>query len=379
MEVYDFYNIAIITSVAFASPILAERLRVPAVVVEIVAGIILGVSFLNLIKNSEWVSFLSALGLIFLMFLSGLEIDFNLLLKKENVFRPLVYLSISFSLVLLITRLLGLDFIYAILLTNVSVGIVMLTLRELKIETSNFGQVGVVTSLLTDFTTMFLLSIYVILLTTEGGILQIALPFGIFTIFILSYYLGRLAIWYFPDFMSKWFEEDPMELGVRGSIAIIIFFVGVSYFLGVEAILGAFLAGTLFSLTFRSGEVLSRKLFGIGYGFLIPIFFIQTGASTKLIFDFSAIYFIILLLLIAYTVKIFPSFVVFGDRIKALSFGILQTSKLSLTIAAVEIGFKLGLISSFEKTNIILFTILTSLLSPTLFKFYTKKYEKLID
>ncbi len=379
MEIYDFYNIAIITTVAFVSPILAERLRVPAVVVEITTGILLGVSFLNLIKNSEWVSFLSALGLIFLMFLSGLEIDFNLLLKRENVYRPLVYLSLSFMLVVLVTQAIGLDFIYAILLTNVSVGIVIPTLRELRMESTNFGQASIVTSLLTDFTTMFLLSIYVILLTTEGGVLQIALPFSIFTIFIVSYYIGRLAIWHFPNFMSKWFEEDPMELGVRGSIAIIIFFVGISYFLGVEAILGAFLAGTLFSLIFRSGEVLSRKLFGIGYGFLIPIFFVQTGASTKLIFDFNAVYFIIILLFIAYVVKVLPSFAVFRDRRKALGFGMLQTSKLSLTIAAVEIGFKLGLISGFEKSNIILFTILTSLLSPTFFKFYTRRQILNVD
>ena len=363
----SFSTIAIITAVAFISPIVAERLRTPAVVVEIIAGILLGVSFLNLIKTSEWVSFLSALGLIFLMFLSGLEIDFNLLLKKENIYKPLAFLATSFSSALLFTRMLGLDFIYAILLTNVSVGIVVPTLRELRLESTDFGQMNVVSSLLTDFTTMFLLSIYVVLLTTKGGFLQIAFPFSIFSIFVIAYYLGRLAIWHFPEFMAKWFEEDPMELGVRGSMAIIFFFVGISYFLGVEAILGAFLAGALFSMVFRSGEMLSRKMFGIGYGFLIPIFFVQTGASIKLGFDYRAVYFILLLLIIAYVVKLLPSFAVFRGK-QALTFGILQTSKLSLTIAAVEIGFKIGVISGTEKANLILFTILTSLISPILFK-----------
>ena len=377
MDFADFSTIAIITTVAFISPIVAEKLRTPAVVLEIVAGIILGVSFLNLITPSEWVSFLSALGLIFLMFLSGLGIDFNLLLKKENIYRPLLFLAASLFLALLFTRFFSLDFIYAILLTNVSVGIVVPTLRELRLESTVFGQMNVVTALLTDFTTMFLLSIYVILLTTEGGILQIALPFSIFSIFILAYYLGRFAIWHFPGFMSKWFEEDPMELGVRGSMAIIVFFVGISYFLGVEAILGAFLAGSLFSLIFRSGEVLSRKLFGIGYGFLIPIFFVQTGASTLLTFDFRSIYFTLLLLVFAYSVKLLPSFFIFRGR-QALTFGVIQTSKLSLTIAAVEIGFKVGVISGAERAVIILFTILTSLISPTLFKILEKEeIEKL--
>ncbi len=248
-EVEQFTTIALISVIAFISPIIAEKIRVPAVVLEIVLGMVFGVSFLNLIYSSEWLSFLSLFGLIFLMFLAGLEIDAETVLRSGHLKKVVAFFILSLSLSAAFTILAGLSFFYAIILTNVAVGVVVSVLREIGTDKEEFGQLNIVAALVSDFSTMFLLSIYFL-----TGYLQIAFAFAIILVFLAAYRFGKLVIWYFPEFISKWFSDEPSEIGVRGSLAIMILFVGLSSFLGVEAILGAFLAGVLLSITFRVGR-----------------------------------------------------------------------------------------------------------------------------
>ncbi|ADB57496.1 cation:proton antiporter [Archaeoglobus profundus] len=358
----DLITITLISLIAFLSPLLAERLNIPAVVVELVLGMFLGVSFLNAIKHSEWLSFLALLGLIFLMFLSGLEIDITAILREKRTL-PLsvAFLILSLIVSFAITQALGLSLLYAILLANVAVGIVVSTLRELKIEKTKFGQMSIITAFITDVTTMFLLSIYFL-----SGFIQIIFAFLIIVAFFISYHLGRLVIWHFPEFVARWFVRDPMEIGVRGSLAIMTVFVGLSYILGVEAILGAFLAGLLLSTLFRGGKKLYDKLYGIGYGFLIPIFFIKTGAEFYFRIDLNMIKFALILLAVSYIVKVLPALILRFER--ALTFGVLQSTKLSLTVAGVTIGVSAGILSDFEATSLITFTIISCLISPTIFR-----------
>ncbi len=359
------------------SPILSERIRIPAIIVELFAGMTLGA--LNIIKPLEWLDFLSSLGLIFLMFLSGLEINFDLIVRSgRSVWKFVLFTFLSFVLALSVTHALKLNFLYAILLTNVSIGIVVPTLREVANRKDEFFQFNLIAAFITDFTTMFLLSSYVLSITAGSGY-QIAFAFAIFLIFIAAHYVGRFAIWHFPNFMARWFIDDPSEIGVRGSMAVVFFFVGLSYFLGVEAILGAFLAGALISVVFRGGEKLNAKLFGIGYGFLIPIFFIYLGSTLTVSLSSEVLFLTIILAASSYAVKLIPALLIFGDSMgfrRSLSFGILQTSKLSLTIAGVEIGRQIGLISESEKLSLIFFTIITCLVSPAIFRNLVKTETK---
>jgi len=362
----DFTTITLITLIAFLSPLVAEKIKVPAVVIEILLGALLGVSVLNIISHSEWLSFLALLGLIFLMFLSGLEIDLGVVIGDKSVLRlTVVYLLLSFSTAVVAVKLLNLDFIYAILLTNVAVGLVISTLRELKLESTTYGQMNVIVAFITDVSTMFLLSLYFL-----SGVVQILFALMIVLAFFVAYYVGRLVIWHFPNFVSRWFTDEPMEIGVRGSLAIMMFFVGLSHLLGVEAILGAFLAGVLISIVFRGGKKLYDKLYGIGYGFLIPIFFVKTGADFRFTLDEKTVANVLLLLFISYVVKIIPS-LLFARRMglrNSIAFGVLQSSKLSLTIAGVTIGVTAGVITENEATSLITFTIIACLVSPTLFR-----------
>jgi Kef-type K+ transport system membrane component KefB len=103
-------------------------------------------------------------------------------------------------------------------------------------------------------------------------------------------------------------EEDDQELGVRISLAPSFFFIALSELVHLESVLGTFMGGALLSVVFRRKGNLERKLSGIGYGFLIPIFFINVGIN----FDLSniltpSLLFTLKLLIAALAVKIIPS------------------------------------------------------------------------
>ena len=136
--------------------------------------------------------------------------------------------------------------------------------------------------------------------------------------------------------------------------------------------MGAFLAGVMLALLFRGGTVLEQKLYGIGYGFLIPIFFINIGMQ----FDVGAfaevgIYLILAeILFIAFVVKIVPALLLrlrysWKDSISA---GVLLSSRMSLIIAMAAVGLELNLIDTSMESAIIMLAIITSIGCPTLFR-----------
>ncbi|MBW1746444.1 MAG: cation:proton antiporter, partial [Deltaproteobacteria bacterium] len=104
-------------------------------------------------------------------------------------------------------------------------------------------------------------------------------------------------------------REDPVETGVRASLALLFVFVGFSGILGIEPVLGAFLGGALFSLIFRYRGVLEEKLMGFGYGFLIPIFFIHVGMNfdLRVLLEWQIFLNAAGLFLVAWIIKIIPS------------------------------------------------------------------------
>ena len=341
---------------------------------EIICGIIIGRSVLGIFSGEEeGIAFLASFGFIFLMFLVGMEIDFSQVEvhgAKLFVLGTLIFI-ITLAISMFLTHQMGYGFYMALVLSTSSVGLILPTIKEQGLLKSELGQTIIISAFVADFTTMLLLTVHT--LYHEKGItwemLLIAL---IFMLFFAVYYAGKLAIWHYPERLSKWFKSDhPSEIGVRASFALLLVFVVLAEVVGVEAILGAFLAGVMLSLLFRGGTVLEQKLYGIGYGFLIPIFFISVGMQ----FDLGAlarggIYLVPMLLLIAFVVKTVPSllFLVRHSLKDSISAGVLLSSRLSLIIAVAAVGMKLDLITTAMGSAIILLAIITSISCPTIFK-----------
>lgn len=209
----DATMLVVITLLAFLTPLLAERVRIPAVVLEVFAGMIFGY-YWGIIYQTEWLEFLSRLGLIFLMFLSGLELNFNLLKRNfKSTVNGLVYFIVAFAVVIGITTLLALPFLYPIILMTTSVGIVLPILREMGIIKSPMGQQLLATAVIADIATMIILASYAIWVKTGVLNYEILLVLGICLAFIAAYFIGRYMIWYFqissPDgsLVTPWRSE----------------------------------------------------------------------------------------------------------------------------------------------------------------------------
>jgi Trk K+ transport system NAD-binding subunit len=168
-------------------------------------------------------------------------------------------------------------------------------------------------------------------------------------------------------------SQATVQIKVRGAIVILLIFVAMAESLGVELILGAFLAGMLVGL-FKSpqDDSLVNKLEAFGFGLFIPIFFIVTGANLNiqaLIANPQNLIFLPVLLVLSIFVKLVPALILksrIGWR-SSIATGILLNTHLSIEVAIAIIGEQLGLITAATSAVIIVFAILTVILMPIIF------------
>jgi trk system potassium uptake protein TrkA len=394
----SFIPLLMVIALAFLVPILLSRIRIvqiPVVVGEIIAGIIVGQSGLGLVEETAGLRLLSELGFAFLMFLSGLEIDFSNVPSdgegrggdtdrvRRTLSNPFVVGHVLFGLTVIGSGLAAFflasqglvndAWIMALILSTTSLGVVVPVLKERRLTGERYGQYILVAALVADFASILLISIYV-LLRSQGLTSEILLVLVLFAAFVATYRLATLSREHLPA--ERIFEElstATSQIKTRGALALALVFIALAEGLGIEIILGAFLAGVIVSLL-SDGEstALQEKLEAIGYGFFIPIFFIMVGVRfdlPALLGSSSALLLVPLMIGIAYSVKFIPS-LLFRFRYpwrETLAAGALLSSRLSLIIAASAIGLELGLISDAINSAVILVAIITVTISPLLF------------
>ena len=390
-EPTSFVSLLWVITLAVLVPLTLNRfkwLRVPIIVGEILAGIAFGKSGLNLIHNDPALNVMSAFGFSFLMFLAGMEIDFSMMSFggggrrgwKEN---PVALSLLLFAGTLLLASLITLGMAYvglvsrwttmALILSTTSLGVVVPVLKEKNLSVGVYGQTLLLSALVADFATMFLITIEATILAS-GLTTDVLLVSILFVAFFAFYRSGTVITRWEPlQRAVSELADSTAQIRVRGALALMLAFVALSEKLGAEVILGAFLAGAVVTLLYaHRSEDLYRKLEAIGFGFFIPVFFITVGTGfdlAALVSDREAIYLFLGLLVAAYLVKLIPSLILvpgFSWR-KAVSGGLLLSSRLTLIIAAAAIGLRLGVISTTTNSAIILIAIVTCTISPALF------------
>jgi CPA2 family monovalent cation:H+ antiporter-2 len=391
-EEFPFLSLLLITALAAFVPLLASRLRrlrVPIVVGEILAGIIVGQSGLNLIEPSPALDFLATFGFTYLMFLSGLEVDFAALLALRNrvnggwLTNPLVLglavfvLTVAGGLVVALglTRvgLIQNPLIMALILSTTSLGIVVPVLKERSLTGSQYGQSLLISALVADFVTLLLISV-VVAVISHGLTFELLLVLLLLGAFATIARVGQLAA---GDARLRRLVEElshaTAQIRVRGAFALMVAFIVLAEWLGTEIILGAFLAGAIISLLAgREGSELHMKMEAMGFGFFVPIFFIMVGVRfdlPALLSSPQALLLVPLLLGVAYVVKFLATLLYrlnFSWR-ETLAAGALLSSRLSLIIAAAAIALDLGIINQATNASVILVAIVTCTLSPMLF------------
>ncbi len=380
MESFDPLSIIIISLGAFALPILANRVKIPSIVLEIAYGLLIG-PVLGLVTSSEFISGLAILGFFLLMFLSGFEIELDTFEDKgiKQLSTPLFIFLGTLGMSLLIVDFLQYDLFLALVLGTTSVGIVVPILRTDEKIKSQYGQVILLAAIIADFLTLVIATVYASIVNTGDLITSSLNAVLYFIVIFLVLRLLRRAAWWYPETFQRLFNaDDPEEIGIRASLAMMLSLVGLSVLFNIEPILGAFLAGTVFALVFPNRGSLEISLKGFSYGFLIPIFFINIGLNYDIGILTNRTFYVevILLFALAILVKLVPSFVmlIFNIKIRDIfAAGFLLSARFSLIIAMAEIGVELGLLSQKVESEIIFLAALTATFAPIGYRFFSIK------
>ncbi|MGP1906660.1 monovalent cation:proton antiporter family protein [Metabacillus sp. JX24] len=385
----SFSSLVIVLLAAFITPLILHRFKIkvmPVVVAEIIMGIVIGKSGFDLVQQDMWLETLSMLGFIFLMFLSGLEIDFTAFIggrKKEVlpsgkeapntflvsflVFVGIFILSLLLSYLFVLIGFIENAFLMTLIISTISLGVVVPTLKDAGIMKSNIGQIILLVAVIADLVTMILLAVFASIYGGENTNMWLMLI--LFGAGVALYFIGK-------TFQSRSFIETlskgTIQIGTRAVFTLIIVLVALSETIGAENILGAFLAGVLVSLLSPNKEMV-QKMDSFGYGFLIPIFFVMVGVDLDIwsLFKDPKILMLIPLLFIALLIsKILPIYLLkrWYDTKTTLAAGFLLTSTLSLVIAAATIGERVNVIDSQMSGALILTAVLTSIFTPIGFK-----------
>lgn len=386
-----FLSLVIVVVAAFLTPIIVNRLNInflPVVVAEILMGIIIGHSFLNLVERDSVLNILSTLGFIFLMFLSGLEIDFKAFKKdsrsrqgknkqEKNLPSHLNLALTVFGFIMLISIILAYAFkwlglvddvlLMVIIISTISLGVVVPTLKEMNIMRTTIGQFILLVAVLADLVTMLLLTVYGAINGHGGSTIWLT---GILIVFTIIFYIIG-GLFKRMSFLQK-LMDGTTQIGIRAVFALIILLVALAEGVGAEYILGAFLAGVVVSLL-NPDEEMVEKLDSFGYGFFIPIFFIMVGVDLNIpsLIKEPSLLLIIPVLILAFIVsKLIPVLFIkrWFDTKTTIASAFLLTSTLSLVIAAAKIAEQLKTISAETSGILILSAVITCVFVPIIFK-----------
>jgi Kef-type K+ transport system membrane component KefB len=351
----------------------------PAVVLEIVLGIAVGPSGLDWVHVDVPVTVLALIGLSFLLFLAGLELDVGAI--RGRVGRVFVVYGCSAVLALIagvIVESLDNDnepVFVAIIVASTSLGLVVPVLRDAGETFSPFGQLVLAGSSLGEFGAILALALFYSGNGTRlSSQLLLLIGFSILVV-VLAFALTRIER--SPRFMDTLVrqEETSAQLGVRLAILVLALFVAFSSELGFEAVLGAFVAGALLRITDPeerlTHERLRSKLEAIGYGFLIPAFFVTSGLQ----FDADAlarrpesIAMIPVLAVMFLVARGVPALLYRGmyEPRRLAAAGLLQATTLSIPVVAVRIGLELHTIDADTGAAIIAAGLVTVIVYPAI-------------
>ena len=364
-------------------PFLSKRLRIPSIFMLIISGLIIGPNGTGLLANNDTIKIFADTGILYLMFLAGLEIDLNSFLK--NKYKSFLHGSLTFvlciSLGFLVTRvLLNLSFLSALLVASMFATQTLISYpiaSRLNITRRESVILTIGGTLITDTSVLILLTI---ISGAHNGVLNFAFWLKLF--FSVGGFMF-VVLWVFPK-IARWFFNTIQSDSVSQYIfVLLVLFVSstLADLAGIEPIVGAFLSGLALNRVLPHRSPLMNRTMFIGNAIFIPFFLISVGMLIDLKVIFSgfetallALLFVGVGLSVKYGIALFIQNI-FGytkaDR--HVIFG-LSASQAAATIAIALIGYEMGLVS----TIILNSTILVVLITCTVSSFVTERAGRVI-
>ena len=376
-------DLVLVLAVAAVVPLAlaaVPRIAVPAAVVEILAGIVLGPDVLALVDPDTAVLTVSTIGLAFLLFLAGLELDLEDLRGRlaRRAAHGLVLSLVAAAGVGALLQATGLvrdGRLVAVLLVATSLGLVVPLLRDAGLAGRPVGRLVVAGASLGELAALLLLSLVateqqggvgpvLLLLLALAGVALLVLV-GTAQVSMVSavrQVVGRLA-------------DTTAQIRVRLAVLLVVGLAAVAEGLGFEAVLGAFLAGLVLGRLDPDGVVVHPhfrlKLDGIGFGFVVPVFFVTSG----LLFDVDALrsspgelakvplFLLALLVVRALPAVVYRSELSWRDVVAA---GLLQATSLPVLVVGAAIGQETGALEAGSAAALVGAGLLSVVLLPAL-------------
>ncbi len=389
-------SLLIVLLAALMTPLVMARFNisvVPTAVAEIVVGIVLGKSLLHWVTLTTSLNQLSTLGVIILIFLSGMEIDFDLFKPQKNIngeapakWSPLKLAISSYAGILITAALLGWilqltglfsDVLLAtILFSTIALGVVIAALTEKELLSKALGQTILLTAALGEIIPLLALTAYASLNGGHSNRLWLVLLIFLAAIILLMRFRSIYR------FFAK-IDKTTTQLDIRLAFFLIFTLVTIAEQVGAENILGAFLAGIVMKLL-QPSTATRDKLTSIGYGFFIPIFFITTGAKLNLgnlLADRESLILIPIFFVCFLLAKIVP-ILIFRQRFtmkNAVASSFLASTTITLVLPTLQVAQNLHVINTQQAGAFTLAAVLTCICSPIIFnRLYQPEKEDLV-
>lgn len=372
-------NITLILTLSlliWGSPFVAKFLRLPIPPVEIILGSI--VAYLGLVGHNQYFTLIAEVGFLYLMFLAGMEVDLKQLTRSPKIVIQRSMLFLIFMVVFSI--IFGLIFdLHAIVIVSmplISIGL-LASLSKVYGKKESWIRLAFIAGVLGEILSIAALTVFDAAITT-GSPLDLILKVGYLLLFIfvilILYKMFNLLFWWYPELKSVLVPKvDTSAQDIRLSMALFFILIAVMLSLELELALGAFIGGMAISAFFHHEKELEKKMSSLGFGFLVPLFFIHVGAS----FDLKALplegvvsgaLLITVLMIVSRLLAAIVLKGISGGSKDALLIALSLSMPLTLLVAVATIGYDTKLLDLLTYYQLILASIFEILISMTIIK-----------
>ncbi|MEF3191952.1 MAG: cation:proton antiporter [Campylobacterales bacterium] len=359
------------------SPFIAKTLRFPVAVTEILLG--MGASALGLMHGSEFLKIIAKVGILYLMFLAGLEVNLRHYVKMPRHIwqRMLLYFSLVYGLSTAVTLYLDLPKLYIVAFAIFSLGMIMALYREVGHKYPWLG-LALSVDVMGELISISGLTILSASLNYGFG-WEFAKAMGTLLLFLLGvallFKIAKVLFWWYPE-LKKWImpDADSKNQDIRFSMALFFIMIAMMLYLKLDVVLGAFLAGVFIATFFEHKEELPEKLSQFGFGFLVPIFFIYVGTTVPLasLIDREIIWHTLFIIAVLVGIRLIASFASFLSHLgwrQTLLLALADSMPLTFLVAVATLGVQAGAITQAAYYSFIIAAMIDGVVLMTLIKF----------
>ena len=359
----------------WGSPFVSKLVRIPTPPVEIILGSIF--AYLGFVINNVYFDLIAEIGFLYLMFLAGMEVDLKQITRSPKGVIQKAILFIAFMSLFSITlgMIFRLNMITIISMPLISIGL-LASLSKTYGKDEPWLKLAFIAGVLGEIISIAALTIFDAASTT-GFNIGLIIKIGYLVFFIISVYfvykLLHLLFWWFPELKNTLVPKlDTSDQDIRLAMALFFILIAAMLSLELELALGAFIAGVAISAFFHHEKKLEEKMSSLGFGFLVPLFFIHVGASfdLKSLMVEGVVSGAILITSLMILSRILAAIVlkkISGSR-DALLVALSLSMPLTLLVAVATIGYETNLLDLLSYYQLILASIFEILISMTAIK-----------